>query len=161
MEQIPAPPSAEALEGLRRNGRVRLCCKKPWLGCCAGYEERSSTTGQGSDDPAGLEQDWERNRADNVSLRLYLQGQGSGKTWHNWNSLLKDRGPWGRRCWCCWVGWSTALCTMTMQPLHTYQHLDILPHSSCLTQAQELCTSLGSGAMGLLPFSGRQNLPGI
>lgn len=47
------------------------------------HKERSSKTGQGSDDPAGLEHEWERNRADNISLRLYLQGQGSGKTWDN------------------------------------------------------------------------------
>lgn len=60
------------------------------LGCAArslswvavqAYKERSSTTRQGSDDLAGLEHDRERNRADNISLRLYLQGQGGGKTW--------------------------------------------------------------------------------
>lgn len=47
------------------------------------YKERSSITGQGGDDPAGLQHDQERNRTDNISLTLYLQGQGSGKTWDN------------------------------------------------------------------------------
>lgn len=60
---------------------------------------------------------------------------------------------------------NTALCTTTMQPSDAYQHLDILPHPLCLPQAQELCTSpgsaKGSGAVGLLPFSERQNVAGI
>lgn len=46
--------------------------------------ERSSITGQGSDDPAGLEHDREWNGADNISLRLYLKGQGNWKVEKTW-----------------------------------------------------------------------------
>lgn len=87
-------------------GRVWSCCKKPWLACSTGTqgEEQPNWIYQVSNDTAGLEHDQDRNMSDSISPWLDLQCLGSGNTWDNWNSILKDGHRLGRRCGCCWAG---------------------------------------------------------
>lgn len=88
MQEIPAPPSAEALQGPRGNsqgeGRARASLREALteLLCC--HTRRSGVTGLVREAVTQEDlSDRERNRRDNVSPQLYLQGQGSGNTWDN------------------------------------------------------------------------------